>query len=327
MEKLLLKVSGLYGLELKLVRKVESGFLSENYILEGGDVKYFLKKYRFDDQARIEEIHSVKKYFFDGGVPVIFPLQTRDGRTFFPLEGGYYALFPFVDDNQFETEKLADESIDSLGETLGKIHLLGKNAGLEIKECFKPWDREATLEKIKLIIDQMGNRKPLSDFDKLAFRNIEMKKRLVFLNKIKCEDLDMPSDHLVHGDYLVHNVFFGENGKVSHVFDLEKADRAPRSYELFRSITYSFFGGDIGPDSLARAKRYFDAYSKVYPISKEEAKKGLMLSYLKSIHRVWVEGEHYLKNIDRVDGFLLADFNRTKYLSNNLDEFEKFLTA
>jgi len=43
MEKLLLKVSGLYGLELKLVRKVESGFLSENYILEGGDIKYFLK--------------------------------------------------------------------------------------------------------------------------------------------------------------------------------------------------------------------------------------------------------------------------------------------
>lgn len=137
MEKLLLKVSGLYGLELKLVRKVESGFLSENYILEGGDIKYFLKKYRFDDQARIEEIHSVKKYFFDGGVPVIFPLQTRDGRTFFPLEGGYYALFPFVDDNQFETEKLADESIDSLGETLGEDTSFGKKCGPGNKRMFQ----------------------------------------------------------------------------------------------------------------------------------------------------------------------------------------------
>jgi len=305
---------------------VNSGFLSENYVLNGGGKKYFLKKYRFDDQKRIEEVHLAKRYFSDGGIPVILPLRARDGKTFFLFCGGYYALFPFVSGRQSEAERLTEKAIGSLGETLGKMHSLGKDADLGIEECFKPWSRDAALEKIKLILTELAKRTPLSGFDKLAFKTIELKKRLVFLNTVKYEELDLPSNHLVHGDYLAHNVFFDEIGKVSHVFDFEKADRAPRAYELFRSMIYNFLNGDIGPDSLARAKRYFDSYSSVYPISKDEVKKGLMSSYLKSIHSIWIEGQHYLNNIDRVDGFLLADFKRTKYLSENLDAFEDMLT-
>jgi len=125
-----------------------------------------------------------------------------------------------------------------------------------------------------------------------------------------------------HGDYLDHNVFFGPNDQVSYVFDFEKTDYSPRTYELFRSLMYSFLSGDILDEDVVRAKLYLQSYLEIYPISKDELSRGLRLFYLKSIHGVWVESEHYLKENVRVDEFLLNDLQRIKYLSENYEYLE-----
>lgn len=122
MENLISKINHLYGLQLHSSEKVTKGFLSENHILLSDNNKYFLKKYRFDRQERIEEIHSAKKYFADGGIPVILPITNTEGNTFFLFENGYFALFPFVSGIQLERGTLTDTAIISLGKMLGKIH-------------------------------------------------------------------------------------------------------------------------------------------------------------------------------------------------------------
>ncbi len=322
MQDLLTHINTIYGLSLAFHEKVAKGFLSENFILVGNGTKYFLKKYRFDNKERIEEVHLVKKYFADGGIPVILPIATTDRKTYFFFDNSYYALFPFITDKQLERKSLTDEAIASLGEMLGKIHLLGEKADLPIKERFKPWNKEKALSKIDAIEAELKKKFQLNDFDELALKSIETKKNLIASNVIHYEDFALPSDHLIHGDYLDHNVFFNDRDQVSYVFDFEKTDYSPRAYELFRSMTYSFLGGDTNDEDMAKAKLYLESYARIYPISKEELQRGLKLFYLKSIHAVWVEEEHYLKNNARVDEFLTSDFKRIEYLSQHYKKFE-----
>jgi len=322
MELLLAKISNNYGLHLSFVERVTKGFLSENYILSDGEKRYFLKKYRFNSDERVREVHLVKKYFADGGIPVISPISDKEGNTFFLFENGYFSLFPFISDKQLERGSLTEKAVVSLGHVLGKIHVLGKDSKLTIKERFKPWDKENALEKIKTIESVIKDKSTPDEFDKMALESIDLKRKLILSSGVRHEDLHLPSDHLIHGDYLDHNVFFGVNDDVSYVFDFEKTDYSPRTYELFRSLTYSFLNGTVLGEDITRAKLYLESYLKIYPTSKDELSRGLRLFYLKSIHGVWVESEHYLKENARVDEFLSNDLQRIKYLSVNYEYLE-----
>ncbi|MBI2120643.1 MAG: phosphotransferase [Parcubacteria group bacterium] len=324
METLLHHIFQLYELRLEFAEKVTKGFLSENYILADSSAKYFLKKYRFADQARIAEIHQVKRYFSVGGIPVILPLSAKNGNTFFSFESAWYALFPFVNGKHPERSGFTAQEIESLGETLARLHRLGKLSPLCIGAQCKPWSKTESLATIAHIEEEIRKRSSLNDFDTLALESLALKQRLISSSTLVYEDLRLPNDHLVHGDYLDNNVFFGEHRAVSHVFDFEKTEYAPRTHELFRSMFY-IFGDDGLPQGLVRAKKYLDAYAETYPIPKEEIQNGLKLFYLKSIHGAWVESEHYLKNNTRVDCFLYPDFMRIKFLSENLSAVEDLL--
>lgn len=322
MELLLKRVNELYGLQVHSFEKVTKGSLSENYILVEGDKKYFLKKYRFDNKEKIEEIHLAKKYFAEGGIPVILPIANKEGNTFFCFENGYFALFPFIDEKEFKRGSLPDKAIISLGEMLGRIHLLGGKAKLPISNKFKTWDKEKILAHIELIKAEINKKEILNDFDKLTLESVELKKNLISRGFVEHENFNLPNDHLIHGDYLDGNVFFGEDNQVSHVFDFEKTNYSPRVYELFRSLMYVFLSEEITDEDINKAKSYLNSYLNVYPTSKDELRRGLKFYYTKSIHGLWVEYEHYLKNNNRPDEFLLSDFRRIKYLSENLNELE-----
>lgn len=318
---LLAKINELYGLKITSAKKIDKGFLSENYCVttEAG-TRYFLKKYRFDNSERIKEIHAAKKYFSDGGIPVIMPITHRDGNSFFLFENGYFALFPFISDRQFDRGELSSVATTSLGEMLGKIHLLGKLATLPMQEKFKPWNKANALKKIGLIREAIDRQPNTNDFDRLVIESLETKRKLVADNTLEYEDLALPSDHLIHGDYLDTNVFFGKDGSVSFVFDFEKTDYSPRMYELWRSFMYSFLSGNDIDSGIIQARLYLDAYVEIYPTSLDELQRGLDLFYLKAIHSTWVEGEHYLLGNNRADEFLIDDLKRIKYLSEKKTE-------
>lgn len=318
---LLAKINELYGLKIASAEKIDKGFLSENYcITTKTGTRYFLKKYHFDNSERIKEIHTAKKYFSDGGTPVILPIIYQDGNSFFLFENSYFALFPFVYDQQFDRGELSNIAIISLGEMLGKMHLLGKQAELPIQKKFKPWNKASVLKKMELIRQTIDCQSSINDFDRLALESLEIRRKLVTDNNLEYEDLELPSDHLIHGDYLDTNVFFGNDGRVSFVFDFEKTSYSSRIYDLWRSLMYSFLGGGDIDSGIGQARLYLDAYLKIYPASLDELQRGLDLFYLKAIHTTWVEGEHYLLGNSRADGFLIDALKRIKYLSEKKDE-------
>jgi Ser/Thr protein kinase RdoA (MazF antagonist) len=314
-KELLEKIKIIYKIpDIVSTKKIDKGFLSENYALSTEHGDYFLKKYRFKNHDRIREIHSVKSYFNKGGIPVIMPIESVFKETFFEHNGSLFALFPFVSGLQPERGELSEKMIISLGQTLGHIHLLGKDNPIQMDDEFSGWDKAEALQTAELIEEKINQIEEKSDFDKLAQEVVAFKKRLIQRNDINFPDLKLENDHLIHGDYLDQNVFFDEEDKIKYVFDFEKTKNEPRTQELFRSATYSFLNTDFDDTSIKNIKLYVDSYLEIYPMGYEELRNGLIAHYVKSMHGFWVEKEHYLKGNNRVDLFLELNYKRLKFM-------------
>ena len=307
MQTLLTQIENLYDISNLIdAQKVEKGALSENHIISNSTTKYFLKKYRFTDESRIKEVHEAKNFFAQGGIPVILPIPTKEGQTYFSFEGSFYALFPFVEGKQFERGELTPKAITSMAQMLARIHLIGKTSTLSNTDSFKMMSREAFLTKYDLIQVEIDKITIPTEFDFLAKKCMDLKKKIVTENILTTDDLVLPNDYLIHGDYLDHNLFFNEDDEVIYVFDFEKVMYAPRAYELWRSLMYS----EVDKDT------YIKAYRKIYPISDDELKKGFALYCLKQSRILWTESEHYLKGNLRVDQFLVSEYERLESLQN-----------
>jgi Ser/Thr protein kinase RdoA (MazF antagonist) len=319
MESLLQKIAEKYSLNLRLVEKVAQGFLSENYILADGVDKYFLKKYRFTRSDRIAEVHRAKKYFSEGGIPVISPFVSKGSETFFEHRKAFYALFPFVRDQQIAWDKLDEKAITSYAEMLARIHLRGSKSTVAVSELNKPWDSRATLQQIEQILNIISDIEHKTEFDVLAEKNLLLKKKLITSNQRTYDQFNLHNDHLIHGDYIVPNVFFDEDKNVSFVFDWEKTEYAPRFLELFSSLIQCTLFEPV------RSKWYLDAYLKLYPASKESLENGLDAYCLKQTHSLWIEEEHYLKGNNRTDELLDSNSQKITYFANDLTEFKKIV--
>lgn len=325
-EELKNKLFELYNISTDLLEPVTKGYLSTNFAVHIADRKYFLKKYRFDAEDKIKEIHAVKKFFANGGIPVIKPIPTKTSNTYFNYDGGFYTLFPFVDGIQYERNTVSNKAIISLAEMCARIHLRGKENFPHVSDTFKKWNKEASLEKIEKILEIISNLKVKTEFDELALESCLLKKKLIREYNISFEDLGFKYDHLIHGDYLDHNVFFNDKDEVIAVFDFEKADMSPREYEIFRSCMLTFMQGKNPELELRNVVTYLRAYIAVYPLTIQQIEKGFELFFQKQAHGVWVESEHYLKNSTRTDIFLKIEFDRLKYMVENKDQILKVIT-
>jgi len=322
MDELIKEINNLYGLEVHSPQRVMGGFLSENHILIQGDAKYFLKQYAFNDEDKVKGVHAVKKYFKEGGIPVILPIVNKSGNTFFSFAGEYFALFPFIDGKYIPKSELSDTAIVSLAEMLGKMHLLGKKSSLILVEQFKGWDKQKLIQKGENIITEIKKRAELLDFDKLALEDVEWRISKIKSNSTTFEELGFKNDHLIHGDYQEANVFFDNSDQVTHIFDFEKAMYAPRLYELWRSTFFMFFSGNLSSKSITQAKLFLSSYLNVYPASTQELRRGFKLFYLRSLHSFWVPAEHYLKGNSRIDKLLSPRFQTIQYIEENFEELE-----
>lgn len=326
MKLVLREIAELYMLDLNLERKIDQGSLSENYVLSDGVTHFFLKKYRFKKQKRIEEIHAVKKYFSEKGIAIIPPIRhVRDG-SFFLHDGDYYALFPFVKGRQYAYGEYTERSIVSLGKTLGLLHQAGHASDIVLEDQFVPWSIDESCKVAETLLEKIKKTNFMTPFDTLAYETVLLKKKLIVQEKVAYEHLGFKEDHLLHGDYLGHNIFFDNTDTVAYVFDLEKTGYCTRSYELFRSMMYCFWDEHAGTLNVSASIQYLNAYRMVYPIDADELKRGLRLFYCKMIHGFWVENEHYMRGNTRADCFLMSNAQRIRYLSNNLEKLPQILS-
>jgi len=326
MRGLLEKISSLYGIgPITSTDPVTKGFLSENHVISAGTTRYFLKKYRFADSAKIFRIHASKSFFAQGGIPVIMPLLMKDGSSFFTHESAHYTLFPYVSGRHLDGNRMTPRAAVSLGRMLGRIHLRGAKCTLDTEVASKPEDRAADLEQLKLLLVKAHQMPTRDNFDRTAIEILEIKKSFAE-SAPRAPHPSPANDHLLHGDYHDANVFFDERDEVAHVFDLEKTGYGPRTDEIFRAMNYSLICGGEKADIFTNIRAYIDGYQDIYPIPTDELAAGLRRFYDGFMHGHWIESEHYLHGNTRVDVLARFELARLKFLTAHLGEMTARLT-
>lgn len=324
METTLEKIRLLYreARKAELVEKVSGGYLSHNFILRSDTDKLFLKQYRFDNIKKIQEIHRVKNFFKEGGIPIILPIRNTDGESIFEDNGKFYALFPFVDGRIIRRTEKSQKAFASAGEILGRIHILSRDGFPDIIDSYdRQWDKVEFLKKAQSMKKTIEAIPQKTTFDKLALETINLKIRLAEENDICYEDLALKKDHIIHGDYHGQNIFYDDNDEVQNIFDIEKAELSPRALEVARAIDYMCFSNEYGTKNFNDARNFLSAYREIYPLDTGELARGVKAYYLKKAHSIWIEEEHYIKNNFRVDCFLEDELLMLIYYPDNFDEF------
>lgn len=316
---------------------VTGGYLSQNQIIGNQDARYFLKQYRFQNEARIQAIHRAKFFFAEGNIPIILPLATSCGETFFLFEGQAYALFPFIEGTHLRRGQVPETALVSIAETLAHMHLLGKGITLPGVKARRYGRARKTpsdfMAEATNILDIISTKPVKDDFDALAEDTLRLKLSLAQQYATSPEPSLPGADYLIHGDYHDANLFFDETKRVKSVFDLERVCTWPRVLELIRAVDFICFsdGSQSGRAfedwNFTAAHTILMTYHGLYPLNRTELVNGYKAYLTMKVHGLWVETEHYLNDNQRVDGFLAGEPNLLRYFSQNLEAFTERIVA
>lgn len=317
------KLAKPYGFKgLKLVGRVKHGVLSNNYIVQAGGVKYFLKHYRVAVAGRVQDVHQAKQIFYKHGVPVVLPLTTKSGVTYVKLGKDAYALFPYINRKAIVNGyELNVQQVQSMARMLAHMHSLSRQRLPKVASAgITPWSA-SYVNKLKqdfvlcaneiLAIIRAKKKKTL--FDLQAERGLLLKLQLLSDIPSAFDLRKLGKLHFLHGDFHQRNVFFNPDNTVSHVFDFEKSDIQPRAFELIRSIYIMFFTEKFTATNFKRARVYLRTYRQVYPIPKSELVNAVKVLYYRHILSLWIEREHYKNHDFRPDKFLPGNILYLKY--------------
>lgn len=332
------KVNKLFDLpSLSYVGKAKGGFLSDNYVLTSKTSKYFLKKYRNSVGNRLPIISETEEFFANQDIPIILPIKTRTGKSYFEIDNEYYSLYPFVKAKGFDHKKdnLTPAMAKSIASNLALIHKLsGKSRTSLSKERINEWDPKkvfstAAIEDFRNYADKVrstiNKKRTKTTFDKVVLDILSLKESIAntFPKRITIKGLG--KNHVVHGDYHAQNLFFDANDQVIHIFDLEKTETRPRSTELVRSMFIICFNSYFTNKQYNLAKTYLKAYNDIYPINKSEVESAIRFMFYKHTLNLWIEKGHYLNDYKRADILLPGEFRFLKYLSKNMEVLIKRL--
>lgn len=316
MENLLAKIVDSYKISnISKVERVEMGYLSENHFLtdiEGK--KYFLKKYRskysYDD---VNYTHQVKRYFHNGGVPVVLPVTNSSGGTVLVFDDEIYSLFPFVIGNIVRRKERTSEMNEEVGRMLGKIHQLGVQSDLSVRHSFK-WTSSDHFRNIaEQILGLIKVKNEKDEFDEVARELLMLQLQLVPVADEIMTRVELDSECLIHGDYNGSNLFFDNEGLVSYVFDFEMTGHSSRAFELARTVDHMCLETEFGDSDFRIATDFMKGYQEAFPITFEEFKSGFDIFYSKQILSLWVLTEHYLNGNMRVDVFAGKLLSKLRY--------------
>lgn len=316
------RLSALFGISgVDDVTQVSGGFMCQNFSVDTPQGRYFLKQYRNRLSTVVHEIKHAERYFADQGIPIILPVSDRHGRGTFWMDGSWYSLFPFVDGKSPSSAAFSGRTIDALADMLARIHRAGARFDADPFQPLRLWDRDMFyLERVEVEQTLLAKRDRTPDED-AVLDLIRLKTRLVAENTLRPNDVQLPFDTLLHGDYIHQNVFTDAAGEVTHVYDLEKSCRGPRAYELCRFLLVSFFDDGWGERHYEAARRALAAYREAFPIGKEEFARGFRAYRTHITHMIWIESSIVLHRSERYKQILPSHARRITELSKDPDGF------
>jgi len=304
---------------------VEAGYLSRNWLLATADQRYFLKRYRFTDRARVVAAHATLFHFHRAALPVIMPLATADGQYICSDGDHFYTLFPFIAGRQLQRGALSPRAVQSMGTLLARLHRAGQHALLpQVRQLMLKDNRATFTPAATALLDLIAAQPIQTPFDRLAQETVQRQLVLVAQTPMPFDALTLQSDHLIHSDYHDGNLFFNDQEEVTHLFDWERSEVAPRELELVRALLFTCFSnphnfrGTFTPQTFALAATFLTSYHTAYPLDPQRFVDALHARYWSSLCSLWVVNEHYRHQNNRVDLFLEANLAEINYFADQL---------
>jgi Ser/Thr protein kinase RdoA (MazF antagonist) len=219
--------------ELRGARRVEHGFVNDNWILETTRGRYFLKRRHpaLRNPNIIHAQHVLIKHLRQSGFPAPIIVPTRSGGTLLMASGEFYEIQEHIEGEPYERTSRAH--LEVAAATLGLYHVCVR--GFVPQALGHP---ESLYDPVLLTtsLDELIEAWELDQDASLADTIEHLGSHAVDLSTRFGGHGELP--HLViHGDFYGGNLIF-EGDCIAGVVDYDKACWRPRVVELAEALIY-----------------------------------------------------------------------------------------
>lgn len=298
-ERLAERLHVLFSLgEVTAFAPVYGGYMCHNYRVETPEGRFFLKQYRNKISTIVHEIKYAEEFFVEQGLPVILPVRDKFGRTAFWLDGHWLSLFPFIEAHTPTLKDIDERLVADMGALLARFHQVGAQFDEPHFQPIRLWDKRQFHMELVELEQELERREPLTPLTQ-QMRDLLIKKTsLVMNNRINRNDIPLPYDRLLHGDFIYANLFTGQAKEITHVYDIEKSCIGPRAYEVARSLFINCFDDGWEEKNYRLGRTFLAAYMERLPLPYEEFCLGVKLYLTTLIHMNWIEARYLIYGID-----------------------------
>jgi homoserine kinase type II len=234
MEHELARVLSYYDLgELRTTRRIERGFVNENWVTETAQGRYFLKR-RHPDLRRPDLIcaqHDLVEWLGQAGFPAPTIVPTVSGETFLVLDSEFYEIHEYIEGQPYDHDRPAHFNEAAL--TLGRYHTHVKGfapqALRNLDELYSPTILSGNLTRLTEAWGLDHDPDLAQVAGQLEVHALDLAARFAGHGSLPYL--------VIHGDYYAGNLLFDDD-RIIGVVDYDKARWQPRVVELAEALIY-----------------------------------------------------------------------------------------
>lgn len=242
MDEVLARVLSHYGLgQPETVQPVEGGLVDENWIVETGRGRYFLKRHHpaRSEPGRVRAQHALIAHLQRSGFPAPNVLITSARDSLLILEGRVYEVQDYINGDAYDPAR--HSHLEAAGSTLAHYH--------NLVEGFAPpalctGELLYSPARLDLFLGRLCESWQVEQDPDLASvaRELQFEAQRLATRFAGHGEL---SQRVIHGDYWAGNLLF-EGDRVVGLVDYDKANWQPRLAELAEALIY-FASARPGP--------------------------------------------------------------------------------
>lgn len=232
---------------------IAHGSVNSNYLIETSKGRFLLRVDEVKSEAEVKREIDLLAFLRKHTFPCPHPLADRMGRFWRECEGKCASLYRYHEGRMIVAERLRATQLETIGRTLGELHVIGKGYKKGIDNRFS-FERIADL--------YLGVRGRLPAYFRKVMRTLE--DEVDYLTRYL--EGKLPKG-VIHGDLFADNLLFrGE--KLTAVLDFEAACRGKFIFDIATAVNALCFVN--GGYSLDRFRQLMQGYESVRTLSLAE---------------------------------------------------------
>lgn len=311
------RIAAVYGLgEIISFEPIAAGYLNQNYVVETGRGRYFLKHHVGMRQSDLRQQHRMLGALQAAGLPVAAPLADTHGQTFLTVDRRPLAIFPWVEGEHRPGNTLTDADCFEIGALLGRTHRALAETGNVAQQTFMlpPVRPDRTLARAFDLRHRVQAHQPPDPFDALAEECLDFT-----IDQVQGAEHAtglqpcLTTWQWTHGDFYSGNVLFGPDGTMT-IIDWDRTRVQSRLFELIRAIVLWLAEQDTGRIDLQKVWSMMRGYASWVPVEPGVISEIVDYFWWSKLNDLWILDRHYLQADPIADDLLPTTLGWLRWL-------------